>query len=175
MPRAACKVLLCDTGRWRCHAGFAASVGRAKLLLSRTAFEQSGRGARQEPRPPMEPEWGQKLGQGSGEIAPSPPTPLPRFTGARGGICVFKLQWKARRTPLAPGRGEGSGVRGEGPLVFHAGRRAMRPHAPRGQPRAATVRERECLAHLARCCCVTLVAGAVMPGLRQVSGGRSSC
>ncbi|MFN9287045.1 MAG: hypothetical protein ACK6EB_03170, partial [Planctomyces sp.] len=24
MPRATCKVLLCDTGRWRCHAGFAA-------------------------------------------------------------------------------------------------------------------------------------------------------
>ena len=89
MPRVTCKVLLCDTGRWRCHAGFAAGVGRAKLLLSRTAFEQSGRGARQEPRPPMEPEWGQKLGLGAGGIAPSPPTPLPRFTGARGGIIVF--------------------------------------------------------------------------------------
>ncbi len=44
MPRATCKVLLCDTGRWRCHAGFAAGVGRVKLLLSRTAFEHSGGG-----------------------------------------------------------------------------------------------------------------------------------
>ena len=24
-----------------------------------------------------------------GSVAPSPPTPLPRFTGARGGLCVF--------------------------------------------------------------------------------------
>jgi hypothetical protein len=37
----------------------------------------------------MEPEWGQKLGLGAGGIAPSPPTPLPRFTGARGGLIVF--------------------------------------------------------------------------------------
>ena len=44
-------------------------------------------------------------------MAPSPPTPLPRFTGARGGFCVF-LVWKTTIAPLAPGRGEGTGVRG---------------------------------------------------------------
>jgi hypothetical protein len=29
-----------------------------------------------------------------GSVAPSPPTPLPRFTGARGGLCV---RWPVRR------------------------------------------------------------------------------
>jgi len=33
--------------------------------------------------------------------------------------------------PLAPGRGEGPGVRGEGTLGFHAGHGAMPLHAPR--------------------------------------------
>ena len=77
-----------------------------------------------------------------GELALSTPTPLARFTGAREGFCVFKLQWKSHMAPLAPGRRAGLGVRGEGPLGFHAGRRAMPPHTPRGQARAATVRKR---------------------------------
>jgi len=46
-----------------------------------------------------------------GRLAPSPPTPLPRFTGARGGLCVFCVPKNAIAT-LAPGRGEGTGVRG---------------------------------------------------------------
>jgi len=50
-----------------------------------------------------------------GRHAPSPPTPLPR-SGGEGRILCFELQWKARMAPLAPGRGEGLGVRGEDPL-----------------------------------------------------------
>ncbi len=50
-----------------------------------------------------------------GRHAPSPPAPLPRFTGARGGFCVF-CSCENKVTPLAPGRGEGSGVRGEAPV-----------------------------------------------------------
>ena len=37
---------------------------------------------------------------------PLTPNPSPPFPGARGGLCVFELQWKARVAPLAPGRGE---------------------------------------------------------------------
>jgi hypothetical protein len=118
---------------------------------------------------------------GRDAMSPSPPTPLP--LRGRGEEFVFLGCSRERMAPLAPGRGEGPGVRGEGPLGLTRATRqcrtthhAPRPtHAPRGQPRAATVRERVCLAQLARCCCVTLVAGAVMPALRQVSGGRSSC
>gem|GEM_PF-1211419 len=50
-----------------------------------------------------------------GDLPPHP-RPLSPVPGARGGFCVFQLQWKSRIAPLAPGRGEGSGVRGEGPL-----------------------------------------------------------
>ena len=34
-----------------------------------------------------------------GRLAPSPPTPLPRFTGARGGFCVFGCCGKRNSTP----------------------------------------------------------------------------
>jgi len=64
MPRVTCKVLLCDTGRWRCHAGFAAGVGRAKLLLSRSASEQSGGGLGRSLALPWDAEIGENLGQG---------------------------------------------------------------------------------------------------------------
>jgi hypothetical protein len=52
-----------------------------------------------------------------GSVAPSPPTPLPRFTGARGGLCAFcreKAQWHP--SPLV--RGEGTGVRGDTTLFL---------------------------------------------------------
>ena len=45
-----------------------------------------------------------------GRHVPLTPDPSPP-AGARGGICVFKWDWKARVAPLAPGRGEGLGVR----------------------------------------------------------------
>ena len=48
-------------------------------------------------------------------LCPLTPDPSPPL-GARGGFCVFGLQWKSRMAPLAPGRGEGPGVRGEVPL-----------------------------------------------------------
>ena len=50
-----------------------------------------------------------------GDLPPHP-RPLSPVPGARGGFCVFELHWKARMAPLAPGRGEGPGVRGEVPL-----------------------------------------------------------
>ncbi len=48
-------------------------------------------------------------------IAPSPPTPLPRSGGEGRIVCLCALM-KACLAPLAPGRGEGTGVRGETPL-----------------------------------------------------------
>ncbi len=48
---------------------------------------------------------------GRDAIAPSPPTPLP--LRGRGGDFVFLIATKSRTAPLAPGRGEGSGVRGK--------------------------------------------------------------
>ena len=53
---------------------------------------------------------------GMDAVAPSPPTPLPRSGGEGRNLC-FELHWKSRMAPLAPGRGEGPGVRGEDPLV----------------------------------------------------------
>ena len=46
-------------------------------------------------------------------VSPSPPTPLPRW--GRGEDFVFFVVLKANVAPLAPGRGEGSGVRGDDP------------------------------------------------------------
>ncbi len=56
-----------------------------------------------------------------GDLPPHP-RPLSPVPGARGGFCVFQLQWKSRIAPLAPGRGEGPGVRGEGPpaCILHS-------------------------------------------------------
>ena len=51
--------------------------------------------------------------QVKGRVAPSPPTPLPRW--GRGELVVFFKVVKSAVAPLAPGRGEGSGVRGERP------------------------------------------------------------
>ena len=52
-----------------------------------------------------------------GRLAPSPPTPLPRFTGARGGLRVFLCPEKRNSTPR-PWKGRGDG--GEGySLPFH--------------------------------------------------------
>jgi hypothetical protein len=52
-----------------------------------------------------------------GCFAPSPPTPLPRW--GRGEDFVFLSAVEITRVaPLAPERGEGPGVRGEGTLGF---------------------------------------------------------
>jgi len=50
-----------------------------------------------------------------GWLAPSPPTPLPRSGGEGRILCLCALM-KARMAPLAPERGERTGVRGETPL-----------------------------------------------------------
>ncbi len=54
---------------------------------------------------------------GRDAIAPSTPTPLPR-SGGEGRIVCFCTLMKASMAPLAPERGEGPGVRGEGALDF---------------------------------------------------------
>gem|GEM_PF-1845216 len=48
-----------------------------------------------------------------GCFSPSPPAPLPRW--GRGEDFEFFVVLEADVAPLAPGRGEGSGVRGDDP------------------------------------------------------------
>ena len=54
---------------------------------------------------------------GGGWFAPSPPTPLPRWWRGEdfGFLSAVEI---TRVAPLAPERGEGPGVRGEGTLGF---------------------------------------------------------
>jgi len=46
---------------------------------------------------------------------PLTPDPSPPFRGRGEEFVFFELHWKARMAALAPGRGEGLGVRGEDP------------------------------------------------------------
>ena len=68
-------------------------------------------------------------------VAPSPPTPLPRFTGARGGLCFQLPVWGVQLRGFAwgkPLRSAEGGVAGISPFNFLAsslyGREAMPPH-----------------------------------------------